>query len=63
MVGDSGGIGVAVWIERGLCGLVWVGCLVEAENLAVNSEGGIIFCGSRSAFVVLDLSSCKGGIS
>ena len=59
--GDGGGIDVAVWIERGVGGLVWVGCLVEVENIAVNTEGGIAFCGSRS--VVVGFSSPKRGVS
>jgi hypothetical protein len=66
MVGDGGGIAmalsVAVWVERGIGGLGWVDCLVGMESVAMNTEGAIAFCGSRSV-VFLGFSCPKGGIS
>ena len=63
VVGDGVGVGVAVWVERGVSGLDWVNCLAEGENLAVNTEGATAFCVSRSVFVVSGFSSPKGGTS
>ena len=68
MVGDGGGVAVAVsvsvvvWIERGIGELGWMDCLVGMESVAMNAEGAIAFCGSRSV-VFLGFSCPKGGIS